>query len=117
MKLIGAALVLAVLLLITGQSPGHNVRGSRHNRIHAITHAFCHSLKPCSLGNEAIQVARCESGPALWPWARNRIYWGMFQVSDHWRATVPGWAWNPWAEARHAYRVWRLVGWGHWECA
>ena len=117
MKLLAAALLLAVLLLITGQSPAHFKPGTVHNREHAITVAFCGSVKPCSLGEKALQVAYCESGPSLWPWATNGIYWGMLQVSDHWRATVPGWAWNPWAQARHGYRVWRLVGWGHWSCA
>lgn len=108
-------LVMALVLTMKGES--HNVPNSEHNRVHAVTHAFCGSLKPCRLGNEALAVAYCESGPNLWPYARNGRYWGMFQVSDHWRATVPGWSWSPWAEARHAYRVWRLVGWSHWECA
>ena len=117
MKLLAAALLLAVLLLVTGQSPAHSKPNTRHNRQHAIVHAFCHSLKPCSLGYKALDVAYCESGANLWPWATNGQYWGMLQVSGHWRASVPGWAWNPWAQARHGYRVWRLVGWSHWECA
>lgn len=90
-----------------------------HNRAHAVTWGFCGgSYKPCGLGSQALRVARCEAGPRLSPWARNGRYLGIFQVSDHWRATVPGFAWNPWAQSRHAYRVYRLTGgWSHWECA
>jgi hypothetical protein len=107
------------LLVAAYQAHSHNLPGTKHNREHAITHAFCHSLKPCALGNKALSVAYCESGPNLWPWARNHDYWGMFQVSGHWRATVPGWGWGPWHQARHAYRVYRITGshWGHWSCA
>lgn len=65
---------------------------------------------------QAVRVARCESGLTIG--ATNGRYWGLFQVSDHWRRTVPGWGWNAWAQARHAYRVFKLTGsnWSHWSC-
>ena len=65
---------------------------------------------------EALRVAWCES---RWhPWARNGQYAGLFQVSEHWRRTVPGWGPTAAQQARHAYRVFRLTGsdWHHWAC-
>lgn len=66
--------------------------------------------------DEAIRVATCES--ELKPWARNGQYLGLFQVSEHWRRTVPGFGSSALAQARHAYRVFRLTGstWAHWTC-
>ena len=72
-------LAVLLILLLTDSARAHNRPGTEHNRRHAITHAFCKSLKPCPLGNEALSVAYCESGPNLWPWARNGQYLGMFQ--------------------------------------
>ena len=114
---LGLACFFAGMWILVEQAQAHNLPGTEHNRRHAITHAFCLSLKPCPMGEKAIDVAYCESGPKLWPWAHNGEHLGMFQVSGHWRATVPGWGWGPWQQARHAYRVWHLVGWGHWDCA
>lgn len=67
-------------------------------------------------GSQAVRVARCESGLTIG--ARNGQYLGLFQVSGHWRRTVPGWGWDAWSQARHAYRVFRLTGsdWSHWSC-
>ena len=64
----------------------------------------------------ALDVAWCES--KWYVWAQNGQYKGLFQVSAHWRASVPGWGPGAWAQARHAYKVFRLTGsnWSHWEC-
>jgi hypothetical protein len=111
-----ASLALALFAAPTGQA--HNVPGI-HNRVHAVHWAFCgkQTKSPCGLGYQAVRVAKCESGWSLTPRAHNGIYLGMFQVSSHWRTAVPGWGMNPWAQALHAYRVWRLVGWSHWACS
>ena len=65
---------------------------------------------------QALRVSWCES--RHYKWAVNGQYRGLFQVSAHWRSSVPGWAPGAWAQARHAYKVFRLTGsnWGHWTC-
>jgi hypothetical protein len=65
---------------------------------------------------DALNVSWCES--RHYKWAVNGQYRGLFQVSEHWRRTVPGWAPGAWAQARHAYRVFKLTGsnWSHWQC-
>ena len=115
MKLLGAALVLAILLLVTGQGQAHFKPGTEHNRRHAITVAFCGTIRPCALGNEAQQVAECESGPHIWPYATNGIYWGAFQFGPYARA-VFGFAWNIWEQARAAHRYYVKAHWSPWEC-
>jgi hypothetical protein len=107
--------VVAVLMIVTNSQP-HNLPGTEHNRRHAITYAFCHTLRPCPLGDEALRVAYCESGPNLWPYARNGDYLGMFQEGSYARARF-GFSWSPWAQARSAYRYWLDAGWSPWSCA
>lgn len=105
------------VLLVTMQAHTHNVPGSEHNRRHAITYAFCHSLRPCPIGKKALQVAYCESGPNLSPRASNGgVYLGMFQAGPFMRARY-GFSWSPWAQARQAYRYWLDSGWSPWSCA
>ena len=117
MKVIGAALLLGFILWLSGSSQGHNRPNTVHNRRHAIVHAFCHSLKPCPLGNEALSVAYCESGPKLWPYARSSGgHLGMFQFGSYARSRY-GFSWSPWAQARFAYRYWLDAGWSPWSCA
>jgi hypothetical protein len=111
------AIILWLLWPVTAGA--HNKPYTVHQREHSIHWAFCgkQTRRPCALGYQAVRVAKCESGWSLTPRAHNGRYLGLFQVSDHWRRTVPGWGWNPWAQSLHAYRVWRLVGWSHWACA
>ena len=114
MKLIAAALFLWVILHVAGTGRSHNVPGSRHNRVHAITYGFCHTLKPCARGNQALRVATCESN--LWPWATNGQFWGLFQMG-YWARSQTDWAWGPWAQARAAASLQRRFGWSQWSCA
>ena len=64
---------------------------------------------------QAIEVSRCESG---WShWARNGQYLGLFQMGSSERARY-GHAWNPWAQARAAWRYFVASGkdWSPWSC-
>lgn len=121
MKLIGASLLLAVLLWLSDRSPAHFRPNTEHNRIHAITYAFCHSLRPCALGYQALRVAYCESGPSLWPWARNGQYLGTWQMGEWARAYVAQfgapWSWGIWAQSRSASKLQSKLGWSQWSCA
>src|SRR5262245_13624754 len=96
--LAGLACLIAGSLILAKQSWAHNLPGTRHNREHAIVHAFCKTLRPCPLGREAVRVAECESGPNLWNWARNGDYWGMFQFGSFARSAY-GFSWSPWVQA------------------
>jgi hypothetical protein len=102
------------LLVLAGPARAHNVPGSRHNRVHAINYAFCHTLRPCSLGWQAVRVAECESH--LWPYAHNGQYLGMFQMGSYARSTF-GFSWSPWQQARDAFQYWSVSGWTPWTCA
>lgn len=66
-------------------------------------------------GSQAVRVAKCESG--LSEWARNGQYLGLFQMGSYARARY-GHAWNPWAQARAAYRYFVASGrgWSPWAC-
>lgn len=112
---------LAMSVVLTGASRAHNRPGTVHNREHAIVHAFCHSLKPCALGNKALVTFRCEAGPNLWPWARNGQYLGFAQMGDFARSYVASkgvpWSWGVWAQARAAAKLQSDLGWAQWECA
>jgi hypothetical protein len=112
------AVLAAYLLISLGPARGHWKPNTVHNRTHAITHAFCHSLKPCWRGNEAVRVARCESGENLWPYARSSGgHYGMFQFGSFARSKY-GFRWNPWFQARAAYRYYVDSGrdWSPWTC-
>lgn len=110
--------VLLGTLLVPRVSSSHWKPNTVHNREHAVVAGFCGTTKPCALGYQALRIAKCESGWSLTPRAQNGRYVGVFQVSDHWRRTVPGFRMNAWAQSRHAYRVYRLTGgWSHWSCA
>lgn len=67
---------------------------------------------------KAVQVAWCES--RFDPRARNGQYLGVFQVSDHWRSSIPGWGSSVEDQARHALKIYKRVGrrWSPtWACA
>lgn len=121
MKILGAAALFTALMLVTGEGRPHNVPNSEHNRVHAVTYAFCGSLKPCRRGDDAILTFNCESGGKLWPWARNGQYLGFAQMGEFARSYVARrgvpWAWGPWQQARSAARLQSDLGWSQWECA
>ncbi len=113
-----AVTVAAVILYAAATADAH-YRPGQHNVRHALNLAWCGKAnRYCGASSEAWQVAGCESGWTFSPWASNGRYLGIFQVSDHWRRTVPGFRFNVWAQARHAHRVYRLTGgWSHWACS
>ena len=72
---------------------------------------------------QAIEVARCESGlnpGAVSPGGGN---WGLFQINTVHKARVAkvGWGWHeivhPWQNATVAADLWAEQGWGPWTCA
>jgi len=114
-------LVAAVVVLVFCSSAwSHNVPGSRHNRVHAINYAFCHSLRPCARGDAAVRTFECES-PGLWPWARNGQYLGFAQMGVFARSFAAQhgspWSWGIWQQARSAAVLQAWLGWAQWECA
>jgi hypothetical protein len=114
-SLLIAVPVVAFFAAPAGQA--HNVPGL-HNRVHAVQWAFCgkQTKRPCSLGWQAVRVAKCESGWSLAVHAGNGQYRGMFQFGSHARTTY-GFGWNPWAQSAAAYRYYRAAGWSPWSCA
>jgi hypothetical protein len=105
---------LTTAAVIATLGTGTATAGHNHTENTRVKRAICKAFGArCA---EAIRVSWCESH-----WhttARNGRYLGLFQVSDHWRRTVPGWGPTPLEQARHAHRVFVLTGstWRHWEC-
>jgi hypothetical protein len=103
-----AAMIVAAVLVFaapaSAASDGYRERNSRV--ICTVFGKYC---------GQALRVAKCESG--LSEWARNGQYLGLFQMGSYARARY-GHAWNPWTQARAAYRYFvdSGRGWGPWEC-
>lgn len=101
-------MVLAAAFLVpaaTAAEPdGYRERNSRV--ICAVFGKYC---------GQALRVATCESG--LTEWARNGQYLGLFQMGSYARARY-GHAWNPWTQARAAFRYFVDSGrdWSPWAC-
>lgn len=118
---IGATITLALPSTHTGDKKWHlgiyDPGIPAHNVENATYYAFCHKYVRCGYGREAWNVSGCESGHSIW--AKNGQYLGLFQVSSQWRRVIPGFAMNPWAQARHAFKVFTRTGWawGPWSCA
>jgi hypothetical protein len=113
--------VVAALSLGVSNANAHYVPGT-HNSVHAIQLAFCgKSNTVCWEGNNAISVAKCESGKYWYEgtpfWARNGQYRGMFQMGSWERATY-GHGPDPWKQAFAAHRYYVASGrdWSPWEC-
>lgn len=74
--------------------------------------------------DQAVEVARCESGlnaTAVSPGGGN---WGLFQINRihaGWIADDFGYPWHymqyPWQNAQAAARLWSTQGWQPWTCA
>ena len=64
---------------------------------------------------QALRVAYCESHYNVW--ARNGQYLGLFQMGSYARSRF-GHTWDPWGQARAAYRYFVLAGrdWSPWAC-
>lgn len=97
---------------------------TRHRLDHAAAHelAKCAGRVPCiiryvfgSSGDDAVTVARCESG--FDPRAANGQYLGIFQMGSSERATY-GHGPDALSQSRAAYRYFRASGsdWSPWEC-
>jgi hypothetical protein len=115
-RLLAIGIVIGALL-VPRLSSSHNIPGSVHNRVHAIHWAFCgrQTKRPCSLGYQAVRVAKCESGWSLTPRAHNGQYLGAFQMGSFARSRY-GHSTNIWGQAAAAYRYWRHAGWAPWSC-
>jgi hypothetical protein len=111
------AVAVAVLILYAAHTADAHYRPGQHNVRHAINQAWCGRANAyCGASSEAWQVAWCETGGTMSVWAENGQYLGLFQVSSQWRRSIAGFAFNPWAQARHAHRIYALTGWSPWEC-
>jgi hypothetical protein len=113
--------IATILGLLTGlalspHADAHN-RPGLHNRVHAIHWAFCgkQTRRPCTLGYQAVRVAKCESGWSLTPRAHNGQFLGAFQMGSYARGRY-GHSTNIWGQAAAAYRYWRAAGWSPWAC-
>lgn len=79
------------------------------------TYAICHVFGPYC--EQALGVARCESGSSMTPRAQNGQYLGTFQMGAYERATY-GHGANVYEQARAAYRYFVASGrdWSPWSC-
>ncbi len=101
--------ILLAALALTAAVPNTASAGYREQNTRVIHAVFG------KYGYQAVRVAKCESG--LTVWARNGQYQGLFQMGSHERRTY-GHGWNPWAQARAAYRYFVASGrdWSPWSC-
>lgn len=126
--LLGAlSVILFMVLLVASEARAHYKPGT-HNAIHAIQQAWCGKAnRVCWQGNEAIRVAKCESGK-YWdlgiPWkavgpkdefGNPRL--SMFQMGTQERKDY-GHGPDPWSQAFAAHRYYIYSGrdWSPWSC-
>lgn len=109
-----------LVLIITNDAKAHYSPGT-HNAIHAIQLAFCgKSNRSCEEGNDAIEVAECESAQYWYQdrpqEARNGQYRGMFQMGKRERELY-GHGPDPWKQAKAAHKYFVLSGrdWSPWD--
>ncbi len=98
------ATAIALLLVAPTAGAGYKERNSA---------VICKVFGPhCQ---QAIRVARCESGLTIG--ATNGQYLGLFQMGSYARSKY-GHSWNPWGQARAAYRYFVDSGkdWSPWSC-
>jgi len=101
--------ILAVLvLLVTPVAQGAN-KGYQERNAAVIHKVFG------KYGSQAVRVSRCESGLTIG--AENGQYLGLFQMGS-WERSTYGHGWNPWAQARAAWRYFVASGkdWSPWSC-
>lgn len=109
MKLIGAAFLLSVLLLITNQG---NARPPIPGPVFRAVRAYWPTR---SERVAAFNVSYCES--RFYTGATNGQYLGLFQMGSYARSRY-GHGPSPWTQARAAYRYYVDSGrdWSPWEC-
>lgn len=118
--IVAGIIYLAWSLVVTDTANAHYKPGT-HNAIHAIQKNWCGNVnRSCWRGNQAIAVAKCESG-RYWHEnhpqdARNGQYRGMLQMGS-WERGRFGHGPSVWHQARAAHRYYVLSGWRPWECA
>jgi hypothetical protein len=68
-------------------------------------------------GDQAVAVARCETGGTFSVYARNGQYLGLFQMGDYARSAY-GHGWTALEQARAAHRYFVASGsdWSPWQC-
>lgn len=122
------AIALLILIMVTAEEAKAHYQPGTHNAVHAIQQAWCGKAnRVCWQGNEAIEVAKCESA-SYWkrgiPWMAvgpNDEYGNprlsMFQMGTRERRLY-GHGPDPWSQAFAAHRYYILSGrdWSPWEC-
>jgi hypothetical protein len=103
----GAILLALLTLALVAAAPSHAGYKERNARIIRIVFG--------DYGDQAVRVASCESGLTIG--AQNGQYLGLFQMGSYARSTY-GHSWNPWGQARAAYRYFVASGkdWSPWSC-
>ena len=114
---LGLACFLAGMFILVEQAGAHNLPGTEHNRgTRSRTPSAARSGRARWATRRSTSPTASRgrtSGPAL----GTEATLGLFQVDSLWRSEIAGWSWSPWAQARHAYRIWLRAGWGPWDCA
>lgn len=70
---------------------------------------------PYGQAEEAVTVARCETGGTFSVYAKNGQFLGLFQMGN-WARSVYGHGWTALEQARAALRYWLDSGWSGWQC-
>lgn len=112
------AATVSTALVFAGVSSAHWApQIPHHNARHAVNKVWCgNSNYYCATADTAWAIAGCETGKTWNIWASNGQYKGLFQMGSSERRRF-GHAWNPWGQARAAWRYWRVSGWSPWSCA
>lgn len=92
--------------------------GQTRSKIQTIRYAinlnWCgHVKKTCIVGQQAFNVAACETGNTFNIWARNGQYLGLWQMGSSERRRF-GHGNNPWDQAKAAHKYWKISGWRPW---
>lgn len=113
-------LIVPIIISLFCIMPAKIFASSHSKRIArlAINVAFCGGgHKNCTKGQQAFNVADCETGGTFDPYAGygRHEYWGIFQMGSNERQRF-GFAFNAWTQAKAARRYYNLSGWSPWSC-
>lgn len=105
--IVGIVLVVALALPATAQASANDYRTTNARIIRQVFGVY---------GEQAVRVARCESGLSVY--ARNGQYLGLFQMGSYARAKYGHHPSSPWLQALYAYRYFVDSGrdWSPWSC-